>query len=242
MVSCWPYRPFAAFVVLWHYSLGYSLQFLVKMSSGIRFINIRNISSYLVFSTFIRVRRIFAQFLCKRKQEQFLWSVRRVFMFDSICIQASILLACFHFSKHPSNFPVFRKLTNANLRHVKEKEKRHVQKKTLSPWVSTSVNLFYEEVLVKENVRPWLADRLQQFTHFPLIQNQSSVGSGICVRRKWYLSVVVSTVIYKSLSTTGLCTHQHPFQGLLKLEISVFVLRISLHTLTHKTNRKKKKQ
>ena len=66
-------RPSAAFVVLWHYSLGYSLQFSVKMSSGRRFINIRNISFYLVFSTFIRVIRIFGQFICKRKQEQFIW-------------------------------------------------------------------------------------------------------------------------------------------------------------------------
>ena len=52
----------------------------------------------------------------------------RVLMLDLICIQAGFFLAFFDFSKHLSNFPVFRKLTNANLRHVKEMKKRHVQK------------------------------------------------------------------------------------------------------------------
>ena len=125
----------------------------------------------------------------------------------------------------------------------KKRKKGTYKKKTSQPEFLLQLIYFMKRFwLTEENVRPWLADRLQQFTHFPLIQNQSSVGSWIFVRRTLSLTdVVVSTVIYKSLSTTGLCTHQCHFQGLLKFEISVFVLRISLHTHIKQTEKKNKK-
>ena len=168
VVSCRPYRLFAAFIVLWHYSLGYSLQLSVKiMSSGIRFINIGNISFYLVFSTPIRVRWIFGHFcICKENKSNFFDGTRRVLTFDSICIQASVLLACFDFSNHQSNFPVFRKLTSANFRHVKEKEKSTIKKTSCPEFLLQLIHLMKGFWLNEENVLPWLADRLQQLLTF----------------------------------------------------------------------------
>ena len=168
----------------------------------------------------------------------------RVLMLDLICIQAGFFLAFFDFSKHLSNFPVFRKLTNANLRHVKEMKKRHVQK-NLSLWVSISVNLSHEEVLVERRECTSLIGRYTPAIYSLSFNSKSGINrilinfcstQAILVASRFngYLRIVVK---HRSLHVST------PFsQGLLKFEISEFVLRINFSTqkkmLIQDTNRK----
>lgn len=122
----------------------------------------------------------------------------------------------------------------------KKRKKGTYKKASHSEFLLQLIYLMKRFWLNEENVLPWLANRLQQFTHFPLSQNQSSVGSWIFVRRKRYLSLVVSTVIYESLSTIGLCTYQ---RHLAKAYLSLKSLNsswelISLHKKKTKQNKK----